>query len=108
MTKLLSAKISLTVLHFIKNDEDEFNYIFACTMTKFYQKELATSAGADPIKLFFLRFPIFTINLKCLLYIGKITDSKMTQLSSKKRRNSLLSKKKSFIGSATGRETAKN
>jgi len=35
-----------------------------------------------------------------LLHEEKITDSKMTLLSNKKQRNSLLAKKKSFIGLA--------
>ncbi len=33
---------------------------------------------ADPIKLFFLSFPIFAGKLECLLHIGKNIDNKMT------------------------------
>jgi len=36
-----------------------------------------------------------------LLHIEKIIDNKMTWLSSKKWKNSLVAKKKSFIGLAT-------
>jgi len=52
---------------------------------------------ADPIKLFFLRFPIFALKLACLLQIYK-----MTLLSSKKQKNYVLMKKKSFIRLAIG------
>ncbi len=33
---------------------------------------------ADPIKLFFLPFPIFAVKLGCLLHTEKISDNKMT------------------------------
>ncbi len=53
---------------------------------------------AHPVKLFF-RFLLFSLSV--LLHIEKIIDNRMTQLSSKKQRNSLLAKKKSYIGSTT-------
>jgi hypothetical protein len=42
------------------------------------------------------------VKLACLLHKGKMIDNKMTLLNSKKQKNSLLAKKKSFIGSTTG------
>ncbi len=50
---------------------------------------------------FFSSFPIFAVQFECFITYKKITDSKMTQLISEKRRNSTLAKKKSFIGLAT-------
>ena len=58
-------------------------------------------SGADPIKLFFLRFPIFAVKL-----VHFIIDTffyhtyQSLKLISEKRKNSSLAKKKSFIGSA--------
>ncbi len=34
--------------------------------------------AADPLKLFFLFFPIFADKLECLFHIGTIIDNKMT------------------------------
>jgi len=57
---------------------------------------------------FILRIPIFADKLECLLHIEKIIDNKMTWLRSKKRINSSLAKKTSFIGSATGPHNSAN
>jgi len=63
----------------------------------------STRSVTYPVKLFSLRFPIYTVKLACLLDIEKnsIHDNKMTKFNIEKWKNSLLEKKKSFIGSAT-------
>ncbi len=64
-----------------------------CDSTKLYLKALRKSGQicdiflfwlfhtfpvANPIKLFFLHFPIFDVNFECLLHIKKIIDNKIT------------------------------
>jgi len=71
------------LLTFFSDNNKNFSFLFQLISS-------CSIPGADPIKLFFLRFPIFALTV--LLHIEKnhCYGNKMSLLCSEKRRNSLL------------------
>ena len=64
--------------------------------------------GADPIKLLFLRFPIFAVKLGHFIVDTFFYHTyQKLKLISEKRKNSSLAKKEGFIGSAPGVDQTK-